>query len=155
MWLTPWSDAPAAGSLHGATGAAHLQLRRGLDTQSQDDKAGRSRLLRRAPETLPGIQANVVVVPACQQERGRLAHALHHFEAKHITIKAKRPVEVSYLEMAVADAGLKVDRTHADDMSSPCINFIRGSAESWPGSPWSSRMINSCNRLHSEPFARC
>jgi hypothetical protein len=64
---------------------------------------------RRAAFALPGVQADVVVVPTSGHE-GRLGpETLGQFKAEHPTIEPERSVEVRHLEMHVADIHAGID----------------------------------------------
>ena len=51
-----------------------------------------------------------MVVAACREERGLIAHALHEVEAEHAAVEVERAVDVGDLEMDVADVHPGIDR---------------------------------------------
>ena len=64
---------------------------------------------RRAAEAFPGVEANVVMVATCGDERGTVAEALHQLEAQHTAVEAKGAFQVGDLEMDMADADIGVN----------------------------------------------
>ena len=69
--------------------------------------AGRRRL---ASRTLPGVEANVVVVAAGGHESRLLAIHLLQFEAEHAAIEVEGPLDVGHLEVNMANARAGRDR---------------------------------------------
>jgi hypothetical protein len=59
---------------------------------------------RRAIEALPSIQRDMVMIAAGRDEGCTLA-PLRHLEPEHTTIKRQGPLEISHLEVDMADAG--------------------------------------------------
>ena len=74
-------------------------------------ETGRAGRRRRAAETLPRVQADVVVVAAGGNERRLRSHALHQFKPKNAAVKRERAFQVRYLEMDMADRYPRVDGT--------------------------------------------
>lgn len=64
----------------------------------------------RSPLALPGVQAEVMVVPSRRDERGLCAVPLGQLEAKDAAVEPQRPLQVGDLQMDVADLHLRVDR---------------------------------------------
>jgi hypothetical protein len=57
----------------------------------------------------PGVQADVVVIPAGGNERRLWTHALHQLKAKHAAIKSKRALEIGHLEVNMPDPRARDD----------------------------------------------
>src|SRR6185312_17371109 len=53
---------------------------------------------RRAAARLPGVEADVVVVPACRDKCRFGAEALHQLEAEHAAVEVERTLDVGDLE---------------------------------------------------------
>lgn len=49
------------------------------------------------------------MISACSDERGLAAVALHQLEPKHTAIERERSLEISHLEMDMADSDARVD----------------------------------------------
>jgi hypothetical protein len=63
---------------------------------------------RRASEALPRIQANVVVIAARRNKRRLGSKALLQLEPEHVAIEAERALEISHLQVNVADADVRM-----------------------------------------------
>ena len=66
-------------------------------------ETGRARRRWTAALALPGIQPDVVVVPAGTQEGGRRSHPLRQLEPKDAGIERERAIQIRNLEMDVPD----------------------------------------------------
>ena len=78
-------------------------------------KPRRSRRRRLAAGTLPGIQSDVMMIPARREKCRRRSETLRQLKPKHITIKSKGALQVRHLQMHVAhpDIGMNCFRGHA------------------------------------------
>ena len=70
---------------------------------------------------LPGVQTEVVVVPAGGDERGLVAELLHLLEAEHVTVERERALDVAHLQVNVTDV-------HARDRSPSAVKGTGASA---------------------------
>lgn len=52
------------------------------------------------------------MVTARGKKRGGVAHAGSHGKAEDIAVEAERAFQVGYLEVKVADPGLRMDKLH-------------------------------------------
>ena len=74
-------------------------------------EAGCAEWRRGAAFALPGIQTDMVVI-AASGEKGRLvAEPPLQLKPEHAAIKSKCTVEVRYLQMNMANADTRIDRT--------------------------------------------
>src|ERR1700678_327367 len=64
---------------------------------------------RLAALRLPGVEADVMVIPARRDERCLIAEPRHELEAEHADIERERPVEVCDLQVDVPDVDIGVD----------------------------------------------
>jgi hypothetical protein len=64
---------------------------------------------RGAAGAVPGVQADVMVVSAGEEEGGAGAVTLCHFETQHVAIECDCAVKIGDLQVNVADAGLGVN----------------------------------------------
>jgi hypothetical protein len=83
----------------------------GIDDREVIEAGGAGRG-RGAAMALPGIEADVVMVAACGEERGGVADALRDLEAEDVAIEGECAIEVGDLEVDVAYSGLWVDGWH-------------------------------------------
>lgn len=51
----------------------------------------------------PGVEADVVMVFAVGDERGRITEPLHHLESEQVAIKPERPIQITHRQMRVPD----------------------------------------------------
>src|SRR5688500_10179575 len=72
-------------------------------------KPGGARGWRRTTQTFPCVESNVMVVAASGNECRAAAIALRQLEAQHATVKAKRALKVSDLEMNMTNSDFRVD----------------------------------------------
>ena len=68
-------------------------------------KAGGPRRGRLAALAVPGVEADVMVIPPGGQENGTAAIALRDLKAEDAGIEGKRTVQVGHLEVDMADPG--------------------------------------------------
>src|SRR5215210_2198821 len=66
---------------------------------------GRPRRWRRSTQALPGIEPDVVVIPTCREKGGLVAKAGDELETETAPVEVDGAIEISHLEMDVADAG--------------------------------------------------
>jgi len=86
------------------------QLRARRIQNRQMIQAGCARSRRPTAFTLPGIQPNMMVIPTRRQKRRLCAVHLRHLKPQHIPIKPQRPLQISDLQVNMADARLRMDR---------------------------------------------
>jgi len=58
---------------------------------------------------LPGIQAKMMMITSGGNKCGLIAILLHQLEAQQVAVEIQRSVEVGYLEVYMADAGVGGD----------------------------------------------
>src|SRR5688572_23072056 len=73
-------------------------------------KARGSRGRRRSPETLPRVQADVMMVAAGRYESGLGTVPLRQRKTEYAAIELERPFEVSDFEMYMADTSAWINR---------------------------------------------
>jgi hypothetical protein len=66
---------------------------------------GRPRRRRGAPLALPGIEADVVVIPTCREKGGLIPEAGDELETETASIEVDRAIEISHFEVDVTDMG--------------------------------------------------
>jgi hypothetical protein len=64
---------------------------------------------RRAAETLPSVEPNVMVIAAGRDKRRLAAKSLHQLKTQYVTVKIKGPLQVSDFEMNMADADRRIN----------------------------------------------
>src|SRR5947207_15210042 len=78
----------------------------------------------RTAVTVPGIKPDMMVVTAGGYKRCFGAHALHQCKSEYITIEAERALQISDLQVNVADANLRIDRV-ASHSGSRLLQVLR------------------------------
>ena len=82
----------------------HRQIAPGRIVDGEVIEPGRTALGRLATGALPGIEGDVMVIPARAQKR-RGAHVVEQIEPERIAIERDRPIEIGDLQMHMADMG--------------------------------------------------
>lgn len=100
---------------------------RGIENREMK-QAGVAGRRRRAAQTLPVVQADVMMISAGGEERGLSAEALRDGKAKDAVVEGNRAIEVGHFEVNVADAGGRMDgarRAHTAVVTFWCTECIR------------------------------